>query len=64
MLILSILRGVGQLIFGKPDNTNTQQNKKSYYNAKSRTGYREEKDSKKIFAKDEGEYIKYEEITD
>lgn len=59
MLLFSILRGVGQMMFGKQTyNNNTRNN-----NHKSNFSEREKNDNaKKIFNKNEGEYVNYEEI--
>lgn len=56
MLVLSVVKGVSSLIFGKPSYTNG--NKSS----QKQQQYNTSKAHKKIFSRDEGEYISYEEI--
>ncbi len=66
MFLLSILKGVGSFIFGK----SSSQTGYSAYNNKSNShdGRNTDKsyqaNNKKVFSKDEGEYVKYEEIKD
>lgn len=60
ILILSILRSIGLLLFGKPQGQ-SQYNKG---NNKQNTQSQEEQFQKKVFDKNEGEYVKYEEIKD
>lgn len=56
-LILTLVRGVSSLIFGRSSN---------YSKTNSYTAREEQYDtsqvSKKVFSKDEGEYVSYEEI--
>lgn len=62
MLVISFVKGVSSFLFGKPfysasnryDSSNrNQQNEDSSYSSKMQ---------RKIFSKDEGEYVSYEEI--
>lgn len=59
MLLFSILRGVGQMIFGKQsyNNHSGNSNPKSHFSTNERSD-----NAKKIFNKNEGEYVNYEEI--
>jgi len=63
MFLLAVVRGVSSFVFGKPSYT-TGNKSTNYYN--STTGreehYNASKSHKKVFAKDEGEYVSYEEI--
>ena len=61
LLILSLLKSIGQLIFGKPVSS-TRQN----YSRMNNNPYDTERKQaqKKIFDRNEGEYVKYEEIKD
>lgn len=60
ILILSILRSIGLLIFGKPPGQ-SQYNKG---NTKKNAQSQDEQLQKKVFDKTEGEYVKYEEVKD
>ncbi len=62
MLVLSVINGITSFLFGK---SNTSSNYRSHAgrqedNSRGNTN----KAYKKIFSKDEGEYVKYEEIKD
>lgn len=60
MLLLSVLKNAGEMM-SERIRSNTRFNGKQAY----RKEYaRSSNDSKKIFAPDEGEYVKYEEIKD
>ena len=63
MFLFSIIRGVGQLIFGRPNSsTNNSGSRQTNYNNNSTQ--HTQSVQKKIFGKDEGEYVKYEEVKD
>ncbi|MBF0648815.1 MULTISPECIES: DUF4834 family protein [Dysgonomonas] len=70
MVLLSVVRGVSSFIFGKPSTSHsgyTSNNRYTSNNNASSSGRSEHASSgsnKKIFSKDEGEYVKYEEIKD
>lgn len=56
MLVLSVARGISSFIGGKPSystNRDSSSQKQQQYTSKTQ---------KKIFSRDEGEYISYEEI--
>ena len=62
MLVLSVINGITSFLFGK---SNTSSNYRSHAgrqedNSRGNTN----KAYKKIFSKEEGEYVKYEEIKD
>ena len=59
MLLLSVLKNAGEMMSERL-RSNTRFNGKQAY----RKEYTRSNDSKKIFAPDEGEYVKYEEIKD
>lgn len=64
MIILSLLKGISQMIFGKSAQTSSRYtsntNRSANYNERTNNG----DTSKKVFAKNEGEYVNYEEIKD
>lgn len=60
VLISSLVRGIGSFIFGS--RSTTQRNYSSYSDRSS--NHYTDHTSKKVFLKDEGEYVKYEEIKD
>lgn len=64
MFIFSIIRGVGSFIFGR--SSTQSENYSSYNETYSDTSPNRDTSNsgKKIFSKDEGEYVKYEEIKD
>ncbi|WP_296939526.1 DUF4834 family protein [uncultured Dysgonomonas sp.] len=69
MVLLSVVRGVSSFIFGKPSTSHSGYTSNNRYtsNNTSSSGRSEHTSSgsnKKIFSKDEGEYVKYEEIKD
>jgi len=65
MMVFSLIRGVTSFIFGKPsspfsgynqsNNSYTESNR-NQHNSATKTHHR------KVFSKDEGEYVKFEEI--
>lgn len=60
MFILSVINGVTSLLSGKP---NTSSNYRSHTRTQEYDPYKNtSKAYKKIFSKEEGEYVKYEEI--
>ncbi|MDR2956165.1 MAG: DUF4834 family protein [Prevotella sp.] len=60
MIILSILRGVSSVLFGKQQTSYSSGN---YSSTSDNQSYQEtNKPHKKVFAKDEGEYVSYEEV--
>ncbi|GHV17299.1 hypothetical protein FACS1894169_12280 [Bacteroidia bacterium] len=60
MFILSVINGVTSLLFGKP---NTSSNYRGRTRTQEYDPYKNtSKVYKKIFSKEEGEYVKYEEI--
>ena len=62
MLVLSVINGITSFLFGKP---NTSSNYRSYSEKRESDPHRgASKVYKKIFSKEEGEYVKYEEIRD
>ena len=63
MLILAILRGIGQLIFGKPVSS-SQSGYSNANNRKSSNTDTYQSPQKKVFDRNEGEYVKYEEVKD
>lgn len=63
MLLLAILRSIGQLIFGKPSGQSQQYNRKTNSNNRN-TDEQTQQSQKKVFDKNEGEYVKYEEVKD
>lgn len=69
MVLLSVVRGVSSFIFGKPSTSHsgyTSNNRYTSNNTSSseRSEHTSSGSNKKIFSKDEGEYVKYEEIKD
>lgn len=65
MMVLTILRGLGSFIFGKPSSSSSTFSGYKTNNGYSKTKeehYASSKTHKKVFSKDEGEYVKYEEI--
>lgn len=63
MLVLSFVKGISSLLFRKPSYTNGN---KYYEDANQNQQYEDSsyssKSQKKIFSKNEGEYVSYEEI--
>jgi hypothetical protein len=60
MFILSVINGITSLLFGKP---NTSSNNSGRAGTQEYDSYRDtSKAHKKIFSKEESEYVKYEEI--
>ncbi|MFC4674287.1 DUF4834 family protein [Dysgonomonas termitidis] len=66
MVLLSIVRGVSSFIFGKPSTSHSGYTSNNRYTSgnTSSSGRADTASNKKIFSKDEGEYVKYEEIKD
>ena len=67
VLILSLLRGVSSLFFGRPASSaysSQRGNTSGYRESSSHNDYHSSKPKKKVFSKDEGEYVHYEEIKD
>lgn len=63
MLVLSVINGITSFLFGKSNNTSSNyrnQDRRQEYNSNENTN----KAYKKIFSKEEGEYVKYEEVKD
>ncbi|MDR1707246.1 DUF4834 family protein [Dysgonomonas sp.] len=60
MLVLSVINGITSFLFGKSNTSSNYRShgRKQEYNSPENTS----KAYKKIFSKDEGEYVKYEEI--
>lgn len=59
MFMLHLLKGLKQFLFTQ----NRSRNSSSFRNARNNTNYAGEQ-HKKIFSKNEGEYVKYEEMKD
>lgn len=69
MVLLSVVRGVSSFIFGKPSTSHSGYTSNNRYTSNNNTSSSGQSDyssasNKKIFSKDEGEYVKYEEIKD
>lgn len=65
MLLLAILRSIGQLLFGRPTGQSQRYGKKTNNTNDNRNDYNQASQSqKKVFDKNEGEYVKYEEVKD
>lgn len=67
MLILSVVRGISSLIFGRPSSSysgSRQQSKDGFSGGSDRSQHNGSAKTHKVFSKDEGEYVKYEEIRD
>jgi len=64
MMALTILRGVGSFIFGNPSSSSQDYNARSGYSGTTKEEHYKNsaKPHRKVFSKDEGEYVKYEEI--
>lgn len=63
MLIFSFVRGVSSFIFGKPSSSaGYQYNNDSYRESRRSQHNNSAKSNQKIFSKDEGEYVKFEEV--
>ncbi|WP_029904724.1 DUF4834 family protein [Prevotella sp. 10(H)] len=62
MFLLSIVRGVSSFIFGKPSSS--QGYTSNHASSAGKTAYNNQKSHRKVFSKEEGEYVKYEEIKD
>ncbi|MFV0535977.1 MAG: DUF4834 family protein [Dysgonomonas sp.] len=63
MLVLSVINGITSFLFGKSNNTSSNyrsHTQRQEYNSHENTN----KSYKKIFSKEEGEYVKYDEIKD
>jgi len=64
LLIIFLIKGVSSFIFGKPfsfsDNSASDDKKTSWYKRKNKAD--NDETNKKVFPKDEGEYVNYEEI--
>lgn len=65
MLVLTLLKGIASLLFGRSNTSSNNKNnrysqKNNYYSQNSHSG----DDNQKVFSKDEGEYVKFEEIKD
>lgn len=58
MIITSLLRGVSSLFFGKQSTSHSQAGKQAQNSADHQSASK----SKKLFDKNEGEYVTYEEI--
>ncbi len=61
MLLLSFVRGIGSMFGRSPSFGGFSSN---HNTSSDRSGYNTSKSNKKVFSKDEGEYIKYEEVED
>lgn len=61
MVLLSVVRGVSSFIFGKPSTSHSGYTSNNRYTSNNNAS---SGSNKKIFSKDEGEYVKYEEIKD
>ena len=64
ILVLSILSKIASFVVGKPSGGTTYSSHKgnSYRDTSSHNDYHSSKDHKKVFSKDEGEYVTFEEI--
>ncbi|MBK5719486.1 DUF4834 family protein [Dysgonomonas sp. Marseille-P4677] len=64
MLVLSLVRGIGSFIFGRSSSTQDRSysSYKKTYSDSSSSHNTSSYSGKKIFSKDEGVYVKYEEI--
>lgn len=63
MIILSLVKGIASFLFGRPNTSSNNRNysqRNDYYSQNNYSG----NDNKKVFSKDEGEYVKFEEIKD
>ena len=63
MLVLSVINGVTSFLFGK-SNTSSSNNRSNYRTQEQNSDMDTNKAYRKIFSKEEGEYVKYEEIKD
>lgn len=64
MFVFSLIRGIGSFIFGK---SSSQTRGYSTYNktySDTSSNYASSSPDKKVFSKNEGEYVKYEEVKD
>lgn len=68
-LVISFIKGVSSFIFGKPGSSSARQGYDGRYQSSSNNYYEEDKAKhkshkthRKVFSKDEGEYVNYEEI--
>lgn len=65
ILLFSLLRGVSSLLFGKQSYSSGNRRSGSYtenQRHKNNTDFYSSKEHRKVFSKDEGEYVSYEEI--
>lgn len=62
MFLLSIIRGVGSFIFGRPSSSYSHQ--QGGRSPRDESDYDSSKSVKKIFRDNEGEYVKFEEVKD
>lgn len=64
MIVLTIIKGVGTLIFGKPSSSHSGYKANDNYTTQGKEYNDPSSPRQKVFSKDEGEYVKYEEIKD
>lgn len=64
MMILSLIKGVGSFIFGKPSSSSFSGYRANNSYAGTEQEHHASKNRQKVFSKDEGEYVKFEEIKD
>ncbi|NDV94417.1 DUF4834 family protein [Dysgonomonas sp. 521] len=63
MFVFSLIRGVSSFIFGKPSSHSAYQANSESHRENSRSQHNSSaKKHRKIFSKDEGEYVKFEEV--
>ncbi|MBD8389736.1 DUF4834 family protein [Dysgonomonas sp. BGC7] len=64
MMLLSVIKGVASLIFRRPSSSYNAASGNQYRSSTSRGDSNSAGESKKVFSKNEGEYVSYEEIKD
>ncbi len=65
MLILTLVRGISSFIFGKPSSSfsgSGYQTTSGFSGGRDKSQHNGTAKTHKVFSKDEGEYVKYEEI--
>lgn len=60
-LVMSMLKGIISFLFGKSDTSAQKRYKSAYSDKNTNSDFNK---NKKIFGKNEGEYVSYEEIKD
>lgn len=64
IIILSLLKGISQLIFGRSIQNSSGADYHANRSNDCHEGTNNDNTARKIFAKNEGEYVKYEEVKD